>query len=74
MATGVGLYISDTFTYSKREYLSIFIPHVFESIFFKLQTTRCKPIIVGATYRPYFHPRADFDFFYSITRPGQNIK
>ncbi len=31
---GVGLYISETFTYSKREDLSIFIPHVFESICF----------------------------------------
>ena len=27
---GVGLYISETFTYSMREDLSIFIPHVFE--------------------------------------------
>ena len=37
---GVGLYISETFTYSKREDLSIFIPHVFESIFlnYKLQS------------------------------------
>ena len=26
---GVGLYISDEFTYSMHEYLSIFIPHVF---------------------------------------------
>ena len=31
---GVGLYISETFTYSKREDLSLFIHHVFESIFF----------------------------------------
>ena len=34
---GVGLYISETFTYSKREDLSIFIPHVLESIYFELQ-------------------------------------
>ena len=34
---GVGLYISETFTYSKREDLSIFIPHVFKSIFLNYQ-------------------------------------
>ena len=31
---GVGMYVSDTFTYSKREDLSIFIPHAFDSICF----------------------------------------
>ena len=31
---GVGLYIKDNLTYVKRDDLSIFIPHVFESIFF----------------------------------------
>ena len=31
---GVGLYINETLTYLKREDLSIFIPNVFESIFF----------------------------------------
>ena len=60
---GVGLYISETFTYSKREDLSIFIPHVFESIFFELQAAKRKPIIVGVIYRPNSHPRADLDFF-----------
>ena len=34
---GVGLYISETFTYSMRVDLSIFIPHVFESIFLKFK-------------------------------------
>ena len=73
---GVGLYISETFTYSKREDLSIFIPHVFESIFFELQAAKRKPIIVGVIYRPNSHPRAELDFFYkdSIIYSGQNIK
>ena len=57
------MYISETFTYSKREDLSIVIPHVFESIFFELQAAKRKPIIVGVIYRPNSHPRADLDFF-----------
>ena len=73
---GVGLYITETFIYSKREDLLIFIHHVFESIFFELQTAKRKPIIVGVIYRPNSHPRADLDFFYkdSIIYSGQNIK
>ena len=69
---GVDLYISDTFI----TYLAIFIPYVFESIFFELQTTKCKPIIMGVIYRPHFHPRAGPDFFYkdNIRYPGPNIK
>ena len=43
----VGLYICNTCTYSKREDVSVFIPHVFESTFSELQTTKRKPIIVG---------------------------
>ena len=46
-----------------REDLSIFIPHVFESIFFEVQTNKCKPIIVGVIYRPNFH--ANLDLFIS---------
>ena len=61
---GVGLYISETFTYSKLENLSIFIPHVFESIFFELQAAKRKPIIVGVIYRPNSHPRADLECFF----------
>ena len=40
------IYINDSFTYTKREDLSIFIPHVFESIFFEVQNNKNKPIIV----------------------------
>ena len=47
-----------------REDLSIFIPHVLESIYF-FQTNKCKPIIVGVIYHPNSHPRADLDLFIS---------
>ena len=60
---GVGNYIS--FTYTKREDLSIFIPHVFESIFFEVQNNKNKPIIVGVVYRPNSAPRADIYMFMS---------
>ena len=33
---GMTLYIKDNLTYVKRDDLSIFIPHVFESIFFEI--------------------------------------
>ena len=46
-----------------REDLSIFITHVFESIFFEVQTNKCNPIIVGVIYRPNSHPRADLHLF-----------
>ena len=63
----VGLYISDTCTYSKREDVSVFIPHVFESTFFELQITKRKPIIVGVLYRPKTHPRANLYFCFTRT-------
>ena len=62
---GVGIYINETFTYTKREDLSIFIPHVFESICFEVQDNQNKPIIVGVVYRPNSAPRADVDMFIS---------
>ena len=33
---GVGLFIKDTINYSIREDISVFIPHVFESIFIEV--------------------------------------
>ena len=34
---GVGLFINSKFTYLKRDDLSVFIPHVIESLFFEIQ-------------------------------------
>ena len=60
---GIALYIKDDLTYSKRGDLSIFIPHVFESIFFEIKRNLNKPVIVGVIYRPNTQPRANFDLF-----------
>ena len=44
---GVGLFINSKFTYVKRDDLSVFIPHVIESVFFEIQINERKTIIVG---------------------------
>ena len=62
---GVGIYINESFTYSKREDLSIFIPYVFESIFLEIQGNNSKPIIVRVIYHPNSLPRADIDLLLS---------
>ena len=58
---GVGLFINSKFTYVKRDDLSVFIPHVIESVFFEIQINERKTIIVGVVYRPNTQPRADID-------------
>ena len=58
---GVGLFINSNFTYVKRDDLSVFIPHVIESVFFEIQINERKTIIVGVVYRPNTQPRADID-------------
>ena len=47
------IYINESFTYTKREDLSIFIPRLFESKFQKtVQNNKNKHILVGVVYRP----------------------
>lgn len=58
---GVALFLKDYFTYKLREDLSVFIPHVFESIFVEIILPREKNIIVGCIYRPNTLPLADVD-------------
>ena len=41
---GVGLFINSKFTYVKRDDLSVFIPHVIESVFFEIQINERKTI------------------------------
>ena len=60
---GVGLFINSNFTYVKRDDLSVFIPHVIESVFFEIQINERKTIILGVVYRPNTQPRADIDIF-----------
>jgi len=59
---GVGIFIKDCYQYKIRQDLSIFIPHVFESIFVEIQTGN-KNVIVGTVYRPNTYPKADLDIF-----------
>ena len=60
---GVRLFINSNFTYVKRDDLSVFIPHVNESVFFEIQINERKTITVGVVHRPNTPPRADIDIF-----------
>ena len=47
-----------------RHDLSVFIPHIFESIFVEVKPCKNKkPIIIGNIYRPNTAPKADLDIF-----------
>lgn len=59
---GVGLYINNKLNYKVRTDLSIFIPHILESLFVELKINN-KSIIVGVIYRPNTQPKADIDVF-----------
>ena len=59
---GVGMYIKETYQFSERSDLSIFIPHIFESIFIETHINN-KTIIVGTIYRPNTPPKADIEIF-----------
>ena len=69
---GVGLYIRDKYNYELRTDLSVFIPHVFESIFIELHINK-KSILVGVIYRPNTPPKADIDIFTHTMHDIQNI-
>ena len=60
---GVGLYISTEFSYKLRHDLSVFIPHVFESLFCEITFDNSHSAIIGVIYRPNAPPRADLDIF-----------
>ena len=47
----------------KRDDLSVFIPHVIETVFFEIQINERNTIIVGVVYRANTQPRADIDIF-----------
>jgi len=48
---GIGLYIKDSINFKVREDLSIFIPHVYESLFVEVENESHKKIIAGVIYR-----------------------
>ena len=60
---GVALFIKDSLTYKIRDDLSVFIPHVYESLFVELKPKGGKTTIVGVIYRPNTFPLADIDIF-----------
>lgn len=62
---GVGLYIKDNLNYKVRDDLSVFIPHVIETLFVEICLSKSKSLIAGIVYRPNTLPKADIDIFIS---------
>ena len=63
---GVGLFLKENLNFKIRNDLSVFIPHVFESLFIEIITnSNLNNYIVGVIYRPNTQPRADIDIFTS---------
>ena len=61
---GAGIFINETYTYHIRHDLSVFIPHIFESIFAEIKVSeKAKPVIIGIIYRPNTAPYADLEIF-----------
>ena len=63
---GVGLWVNKNFEYEPIKDISIFEPHIFESQFIKLKTSKNKFIIIGNIYRPNTAPKADLQRFNDI--------
>ena len=60
---GVGIFVKNTTNYTIREDLSLFLPHIFESIFIEIINESSKNSVVGVIYRPNTAPWADLDIF-----------
>ena len=50
-------------SYFRRDDLSIFIPHVIETLFIEVKVNQTKSIILGVINRPNSQPRADMEIF-----------
>ena len=61
---GVGLFIKEHIKYKVHEEYSVFIPHVFESIFVEIETNSRNRELIGIIYRPNTPPLADIDIFH----------
>ena len=59
---GVGIYVKETINFKMRDDLSIFIPHIIETIFIEM-TIDHKNMVCGVIYRPNTLPKADLDIF-----------
>ena len=53
---GVGIFVKDNTNYKIRDDTSVFIPHVFESIYLEISNQSTKNEIVGIVYRPNTEP------------------
>jgi len=60
---GVGLFIKNNLIYKLRDDISVFIPHIFESVFIKITNTHGNNLIIGVIYRTNSGPHADLDIF-----------
>lgn len=70
---GVGLFIKEEISYNPRDDISVFIPHIIETLFVELESTKPKGTIVGVIYRPNTYPKADIDVFIETLRDILNI-
>ena len=60
---GVAMYVKNSIDFKKRDDLSVFIPHVIETIFMEIRYSHNEVTIVGTIYRPNTQPLADLDIF-----------
>ena len=56
------VYINENISFKVRDDLSVFIPHIFESLFIEVNHKK-KNTIVGVIYRPNSAPKADMNIF-----------
>ncbi len=60
---GVGIYVRDHISFTYRNDISVFVPHIFESVFIEVNSNSNRPIVIGTIYRPNTAPKADIDIF-----------
>ena len=70
---GVALFIKENIQYKIREDISVFIPHIFESLFIEINTHEGNKSIIGVIYRPNSAPKADLDIFTTTLQDIMNI-
>ena len=56
------MYIQENLEFKRRDDLSVFIPHIVETLFMEIKN-KGKNIICGTIYRPNTFPKADLDVF-----------
>ena len=60
---GVALYLKDTLSFKDRDDISVFIPHIIETLFIEIISNHSKPIVIGSIYRPNTYPKDDINIF-----------